>query len=68
MEMDERVRRMVCEMRAMELYHACRNMLMGASHSKLEAENLLMLIDSGIPPIPLRQQFREQLQIGQEAA
>jgi hypothetical protein len=68
MDIEERVFRMVCEMRAMELYRACRNMLMGASHSRLEAENLLMLCDAGVPPIPMREQFQQQLQRHKEHA
>jgi hypothetical protein len=65
MDVDPRVVTMVAEMRAMELYSACRNLVMGASHSKLEAENLLMLIDAGVPPVPLRNQHTHN---DQEAA
>lgn len=61
MDVDERVRRMVAEMRAVELVRALTAAVQGATHWRLEAQNLLTLIDAGVPPIPLREQFQQQL-------
>ena len=54
-----RVTIMVAEMRALELVVALRHAVSGASHWKLEAENLLTLIDSGVPPKPLQTPHQE---------
>ena len=48
-----RVQAIVAELRAQELVNALRNATTGASHWRLEALNLLTLIEAGIPPRPL---------------
>jgi hypothetical protein len=53
---------MVAEMRAVELVRALTAAVQGATHWRLEAQNLLTLIDAGVPPIPLREQFQQQLE------
>ena len=46
----ERIVTMVAEMRALELVSALRHAVNGAPHWRLEAQNLLILIDGGVPP------------------
>lgn len=58
---DERVRAIVAEMRAEELVQALTNAVAGAPHWRLEAERLLVLVETGIPPLPMRDRLREQL-------
>jgi hypothetical protein len=50
MEMDERVRVVVAEMRALELLEALRNAVAGAPHWRLEAQTLLDKIEGGVLP------------------
>ena len=45
-----RVSEIVAEMRALELLRALRNAVNGAPHWRLEATNLLILVDGGVPP------------------
>jgi hypothetical protein len=46
----ERVVAMVAEMRALELLRALRNLVNGTPHALLEAKNVLILVDGGVPP------------------
>jgi hypothetical protein len=46
----ERMVEITAEMRAMELVAALRNTIAGTSHWRLEAQNLLVLVENGIPP------------------
>jgi hypothetical protein len=68
MLVDARVVTMVAEMRAIELLRALRAAVTGAPHWRLEGENLLMLVESGVPPARFREQFQQQLQHHKEDA
>jgi len=46
----ERMIEITAELRAMELVQALRHAVNGATHWRLEAQNLLILVDNGIPP------------------
>jgi hypothetical protein len=56
-----RVRAIVAELRAEELVAALHRAVSGAPHWRLEAQNLLALVEFGVPPARLTDQFREQL-------
>ena len=47
---DTRIANIVAELRAQELLRALRHAVAGTGHWRLEAENLLMLIDGGVMP------------------
>ena len=50
MDVDERVRAIVAEMRAQELVAALTNAVAGAPHWRLEAQAVLDRIEGGVPP------------------